>query len=82
MVLKRNFYQERGVTVRDSKECILNNGQINQLNSLINDGRLISGLKDVNPFTQEDCVINININHDKVDTDKIIDEIIKNLNRR
>ena len=68
--------------MRNSKECILNNGQINQLNSLINDGRLIGGLKDVNPFTQEDCVINININHDKVDTDKIIDEIIKNLNRR
>ena len=63
----------------NKKECILNNGQINQLNTLVNSGKIISSedaLKDVEPY------IEINFNPDNIDTDKIIEEIIKSLNRQ
>jgi len=69
--------------MKNDKEYILSNGQINELNktvgNLINDGKIVSKEDDLKGTNQH---ITINFNPDDIDVDKIIDAIIKRLNRQ
>lgn len=67
-------------------EYVLNNNQIKELEKvtelIATNEHLLKGLISTKPTIEDSNMFQINLNPENIDVDKIIEEIIKNLNKQ